>query len=60
MKRWEQPVVSLTYVPHIPEILAYRSLCIGARLNRRTGQWARVFSHDETPLADLILVSRGT
>lgn len=56
MKKWERPVVSVTYVPRHAELLARRSTCIGARLNRRTGHWLRVYSRDETPLADIILL----
>ena len=55
MKRWEQPIVNATYVPRFAEMLARSSLCIGARLNTRTGQWTRVFSRDDTPLTDRML-----
>ena len=58
MKRWEQPIVNATYVPRFAEILARSSLCIGSRSNLSTGRRyaVRVYSRDETPLADAIVM----
>lgn len=60
MKRWEQPIVRLTYVPRAAEILAHATLWIGNRLNLTRGYPVRVFSRDPTPVADAILQAHAS
>lgn len=60
MKHWSAASVPVHITPGDAVILARTTLCAGSRFNTFRGYWLRVWSRDETPLADAILAMRVT